>query len=66
MLPTRMGFSCISVCHSSTSASVFALIASWAARNSGDPMPSLHAEATIRSPPGARISIGITMPFTVW
>ena len=73
----RIGFSCISVCHSSMSAKRLALISSrkrsgprstrrrWASANAREPMPSEQADAMIRSAPGAMISIGVTMPFTV-
>ena len=38
----------------------------WASLKAGEPKPSEQAEAMTRVPPGSRISIGVTMPLTVW
>ena len=79
MRPSRIGFSCISVCHSSISASDFAV--SVARKRSGPKLdqPRLRLaelvraealrsrrEAMISVPPGSRMSSGVTMPLTVW
>ena len=75
--PTHIGLSCISVCHSSTSARDLAVRVArnlsgpssikrrCAARNSYKPNPPEHAKATIKVPPGSQIPIGVTIPLIV-